>query len=263
MELLKELDVECVRAENPGPFTLDGSNSWLIGRDPCWIIDPGPPIDAHIERLAGEASVRGGAGGVAITHNHADHSGALEGLIELIGELPIGAAACEQANTTLADGDQFGPLTVIATPGHAPDHLAFLSGKVLFTGDAVLGEGSVYIAPDKGAMSGYLEALDRLIALDPRVLCPGHGPAICDDEVRERLVEYRGHRLERERLLIEALDSGLRSSDELLAYAWGDVPPILKPAAEATLAAHVDKLAAEGRFPPGAERPAIGDYGGL
>ena len=81
MELLKEFDVECVRADNPGPFTLDGSNCWLIGRDPCWIIDPGPPIDAHLDRLAGEAKVRGGVGGIAITHDHADHSGGLEGLL--------------------------------------------------------------------------------------------------------------------------------------------------------------------------------------
>ncbi|MEI6793052.1 MAG: MBL fold metallo-hydrolase [Actinomycetes bacterium] len=261
MELLKEFDVECVRAENPGPFTLDGSNCWLIGRDPCWIIDPGPPIDAHLDRLAGEAAVRGGAGGIAITHDHADHSGGLEGLLARLGDVPVAAAEMEEAGVALADGDQFGPLTVFATPGHAPDHLSFVSGAVIFTGDAVLGEGSVYISPDEGAMAGYLAALDRLIALDLELLCPGHGPALGNP--RERLIEYRDHRLERERLLVAALDDGLRSSDQLLDAAWGDVPPILRPAAEATLAAHVDKLADEGRLPAGVERPSIGDYGGL
>ena len=261
MELLKEFDVECVRADNPGPFTLDGSNCWLIGRDPCWIIDPGPPIDAHLDRLAGEAKVRGGAGGIAITHDHADHSGGLEGLLARLGDVPVGAAEIEVAGVTLADGDQFGPLSVYATPGHAPDHLAFVSGHVIFTGDAVLGRGSVYISPDPGALAGYLAALDRLIALDLKLLCPGHGPAL--DDPRARLIEYRDHRLERERMLLEALESGLRSSDELLDAAWGDVPPILRPAAEATLAAHIDKLADEGRLPEGAQRPAIGDYGGL
>ena len=162
MELLKEFDVECVRADNPGPFTLDGSNCWLIGRDPCWIIDPGPPIDAHLDRLAGEAKVRGGVGGIAITHDHADHSGGLEGLLARIGDVPVGAAEMAMAGVTLADGDQFGPLSVYATPGHAPDHLAFVSGSVVFTGDAVLGRGSVYISPDDGALTGYLEALDHL-----------------------------------------------------------------------------------------------------
>ncbi len=261
MELLKEFDVESVRADNPGPFTLDGSNSWLIGRDPCWIIDPGPPIDAHLDRLAGQVAIRGGAGGIAVTHDHADHSGGLEGLLARIGEAPVGAAELAAASVTLADGDQFGPLTVYATPGHSPDHLAFVSGEVIFTGDAVLGIGSVYIAPDEGALAGYLAALDRLISLDLELLCPGHGPAL--DDPRERLIEYRDHRLDRERMLVEALAEGLRSSDQLLDAAWGDVGPILRPAAEATLAAHIDKLAGEGRLPAGVERPSIGDYGGL
>ena len=127
MELLKKFDVECVRADNPGPFTLDGSNCWLIGRDPCWIIDPGPPIDAHLDRLAGEAKVRGGAGGIAITHDHADHSGGLEGLLARLGDVPVGAAEMEMAGVTLADGDQFGPLSVYSTPGHAPDCLLYTS----------------------------------------------------------------------------------------------------------------------------------------
>jgi glyoxylase-like metal-dependent hydrolase (beta-lactamase superfamily II) len=110
-------------------------------------------------------------------------------------------------------------------------------------------------------LAGYLAALDRLIVLDLKLLCPGHGPAL--DDPRARLTEYRDHRLGRERMLVEALAEGLRTSDELLDAAWGDVPPILRPAAEATLAAHVDKLSDEGRLPEGVERPAIGDYGGL
>ncbi|MSX02154.1 MAG: MBL fold metallo-hydrolase [Actinobacteria bacterium] len=263
MERLEDFDITCVLAENPGPFTLDGSNSWLIGRDPCWIVDPGPPIDSHLDRLAGEAAVRGGVGGIAITHDHADHSGGLEGLLERVGDVPVGAAAVSRASELLADGDDFGPLTAIATPGHAPDHLAFLAGEALFTGDAVLGHGSVYISPDENALAGYLNALDRLIALELNLLCPGHGGPIFGDEARARLIEYRDHRLDRERMLIEALEGGARSSDEMLAHAWGDVPAILKPAAEATLAAHIDKLAAEGRLPAGAQRPDIGEYGGL
>ncbi len=261
MEPLDQFDVVRVRADNPGPFTLDGSNSWLIGRDPCWLVDPGPPIDAHLERLAGEAGVRGGLGGIAISHHHADHSGGLEGLLALTGEVPVAAMTAAVATVQLADGDQFGPLTAIATPGHAPDHLAFVAGEVIFTGDAVLGQGSVYIAPDDGALAAYMAGLERMMALALTLLCPGHGPVVTDP--RERLIEYRDHRLERERLLLEGLDQGLRSSDQLLDHAWGDVPVILRPAAEATLAAHVDKLADEGRLPAGVERPAIGEYGGL
>jgi len=153
----------------------------------------------------------------------------------------------------LRDGDTFGPLSVLATPGHAPDSLTYLAGPVALTGDAVLGEGSVFIFPDPGAMSGYLRGLGRLRDSGVTVLGPGHGPPVLD--ATAKLDEYVAHRLERERRLVEALDDGLRSADELLDRVWDDAPALLRPAAAATLAAHLDKLAEEGRLPSGVERP--------
>ena len=123
----------------------------------------------------------------------------------------------------LGDGDRFGPLLAIATPGHAPDHLAYIVGDAALTGDAVLGEGSVFIAPDPGALRGYLEALARLRRLAPSVICPGHGPAVLDPDAK--LAAYIAHRLERERLLLAALAAGGRTVEELLDAAWPDVPP--------------------------------------
>ena len=259
MDPLATADIALVRADNPGPFTLEGTNSWLLGRDPCWVVDPGPALEGHLDRLAADAAARGGAAGIALTHGHADHTDGVAGLLARVGDVPVAAAAWKGASVPLADGDAFGPLVAIATPGHAPDHLAFLAGRVLFTGDAVLGHGSVYVAPDPGALRGYLAALDRLLALDLDVICPGHGPLV--SEPRAKLAEYRDHRLDRERRLVKALDDGLRSADDLLDRVWSDVPSVLRAAAAVTLAAHLDKLAEEGRLPADVDRGVAPRYG--
>jgi glyoxylase-like metal-dependent hydrolase (beta-lactamase superfamily II) len=148
-----------------------------------------------------------------------------------------------------------GPLTAVAVPGHAPDHLAFVAGPVCFAGDAVLGAGSVFIAPGPGALAGYLEGLRRLRALPLDVLCPGHGPPVLDPAAK--LDEYVAHRLDRERRLVEALAAGHRRVDELLDAVWDDAPAELRPAAAITLRAHLDKLRDEGRLPAGVELPDV------
>src|SRR5581483_5368295 len=107
-------------------------------------------------------------------------------------------------------------------PGHAPDHFVFIAGGVAMTGDAVLGEGSVFIAPGPGALRGYLDGLRRLQALGLRALCPGHGPVVLDPAAK--IEQYLTHRLDRERRLVAALDAGRRSGDELLDAAWDDAP---------------------------------------
>jgi glyoxylase-like metal-dependent hydrolase (beta-lactamase superfamily II) len=242
-----------VRAPNPGPFTLSGTNSWIVGREPAWLVDPGPAIDAHVAALAAEIEARGGLGGIALTHDHADHDEAVPAIRERFARAPV-AAGRGEVDIRLAAGALFGPLEPVPTPGHAPDHFAFVAGPVALTGDAVLGEGSVFIAPDPGALAGYLEALRELRARELDVLLPGHGPPVHDP--KGKLDEYISHRLDRERRLIAALDAGKRSVDELLDDVWNDAPAELRPAAAVTLAAHLDKLADEGRLPDGVERPA-------
>src|SRR3954453_3097408 len=248
--------VELVRAGNPGPFTLSGTNTWLVGRDPCWIVDPGPALPEHIVAVAAATQCRGGVGGIVLTHGHADHTEGVPALVAATGGPPV-AAARLAADVALSDGDEVGPFTAIATPGHAPDHLAFVAEGVCFTGDAVLGEGSVFVAPDPGAMSGYLAALERLRAMDLDVLCPGHGPEV--EDPRAKLDEYIAHRLDRERRLLDPLDAGGRTVDKLRGAAWSDAPPVLPPAATVTLAAPLDKLEEEGRVPEGVERPPWGN----
>jgi glyoxylase-like metal-dependent hydrolase (beta-lactamase superfamily II) len=242
-----------IRASNPGPFTLSGTNSWIVGREPAWLVDPGPAIEAHVAALVAEIEARGGLGGIALTHDHGDHNEAVAAVRERFAGVPV-AAGRGEVDVRLRPGEAFGPLEPIATPGHAPDHYAFVTGRAALTGDAVLGEGSVFIAPDPGALSGYLEALRALRTRELEVLLPGHGPPVRDPAAK--LEEYIAHRLDRERRLVAALQAGRRSVDELLDEVWNDAPAGLRPAATVTLAAHLNKLDDEGRLPEGVERPA-------
>ncbi len=249
---LAEHGIVGIRAANPGPFSLSGTNSWVVGRDPAWLVDPGPALPEHVAALTDEIERRGGLGAILLTHDHFDHSEAVPAIRERFPDAPLGAAR-GAVDVQLRDGGELGPLRAVPTPGHAPDHLAFVTGRAALTGDAVLGEGSVFVAPDPGALSGYLAALARLRGLDLTVLCPGHGPVVRAPAAK--LDEYVAHRQDRERRLLAALQAGKRSVDELLDDAWSDVPAAMRPAAAVTLAAHLDKLEEEGRLPAGVERP--------
>jgi glyoxylase-like metal-dependent hydrolase (beta-lactamase superfamily II) len=240
------------RAANPGPFTLSGTNSWIVGTGPAWLVDPGPQLSEHVAALITELERRGGLGGIALTHDHGDHTEAVAAIRARFPAAPL-AAARGQVDCRLGDGDRFGPLEVVATPGHAPDHLAFVVGTAGLTGDAVLGQGSVFIAPDPGALAGYLEGLAKLRRRELTILLPGHGPPVQDPAAK--LDEYVAHRLERERRLLAGIAAGARTVPEMLDAAWDDVPELLRPAATVTLAAHLDKLDAEGRLAPGVDRP--------
>jgi glyoxylase-like metal-dependent hydrolase (beta-lactamase superfamily II) len=252
--LLSDFDVLRVRAPNPGALTLSGTNTWVVGRSPTWVVDPGPKIDSHLQRILTAIEDRGGLGGVALTHDHSDHAEAVGALREAHPS-PL-AAARGRVDVTLAPGVRFGPFEAVSTPGHAPDHVALVGAGACFSGDAVLGEGSVFIAPDPGAMAGYLLALEGLNRrTDFRVICPGHGPAVWDPHAK--IDEYITHRRDRERALLAALAEGRRTSTELLNTVWSDVPDQLRPMAAVTLVAHLDKLDEEGLLPEGVERPSI------
>ena len=217
-----------VRAANPSPLTLDGTNTYIVQH---WLVDPGPALPSHVDAIRHAAN--GSIEGVVLTHSHADHAEAAE-LFDAPVTLPV-------------DGEEVGPFRALGTPGHSADSVCLLFGDVCFTGDTVLGTGSVFIAPGEGSLSAYLDSLRRLRELDLSVLCPGHGPYVRDPSAK--LDEYIAHRLDRERRLVAALDTGLRSRDELLDAVWSEVPEELRPAAALTLAAHLEKLSEEGRLP--------------
>jgi glyoxylase-like metal-dependent hydrolase (beta-lactamase superfamily II) len=245
-------DVLRLRANNPGPLTLSGTNTWIVDRNPTYVIDPGPDLEDHLEQVLAAVDARGGLGGIVLTHHHPDHVEAVTALREL-RPAPLAAVRGRGVDVALYDGARFGPLRAVPTPGHTPEHMALVADRVCFTGDAVLGEGSVFIAPYPGALNGYVNGLIHLCTLDLDVLCPGHGPAVW--EPLAKLEDYIGHRYDREHRLIMALAAGRRTIDELLDSAWADVPAELRPAAAITLAAHLDKLDEEGTLPADVEYP--------
>ncbi len=224
-------------------MTLEGTNSYVIGgadeggdNGAAIVIDPGPADEGHIAKLREAAERRGGVGTVLLTHSHSDHT---EG-VPMLGVEPF----------TPADGESVGPLTALATPGHAPDHLCFVAGKACFCGDLILGWGSA-IVPSRehgGSLADYMDSLQKLADLDLTLLYPGHGPDITDPGAK--IKEYYEHRLERERKLVAALEAGERSRAKLLDAAWDDVPGELRGAAAIAMQAHLEKLEDEDALPP-------------
>jgi glyoxylase-like metal-dependent hydrolase (beta-lactamase superfamily II) len=215
-------------------MTHEGTNTYLYGSDPCVVIDPGPDDAGHIEAVRSAAEERGGIGLVLLTHGHGDHAAGAERLgIEAI--LP-------------ADGEEQAGLRVLPTPGHAADHVCFLTlDGVCFSGDLVLGEGSTFVPPDDGSLAAYMDSLRLLQGEEIELICPGHGPWVTDPAAK--LAEYVEHREMRERRLLAALERGERSKDALLAEVWDDVPDEVRPAAALVMEAHFQKLEAEGRLP--------------
>jgi glyoxylase-like metal-dependent hydrolase (beta-lactamase superfamily II) len=244
-----------VLAPNPGPMTLDGTNTWVVG-DPAAgavvVVDPGPAVPAHQD-----AVLRACAGPVAtvvLTHRHDDHSGGAHGLARRAG---CGIRAADPdfrlGSDGLADGSTLGvggaTLTVVATPGHTSDSCSLLlrdeDGLVrLLTGDTVLGRGTTVIAApdgDLGAYLGSLATLAELVATEQVVeLLPGHGPRV--GEPAAWVAHYRRHREERLDQVRAALDAGARSVEDVVAQVYAGIDPAVRPAAEQSVRAQLAYL---------------------
>jgi len=239
-------EIERIVAPNPGPMTLGGTNTYLYGSGPCVVIDPGPDDAGHLDAVRAAGEERGGIGLVLLTHSHGDHAAGAERLVAMVAE--AGSRVGVASTILPADGEEHGGLRAVATPGHAADHVCFLTvDGVCFSGDLVLGEGSTFVPPDGGSLAAYMDSL-RLLQAEPlELICPGHGPWVTDPAAK--LIEYVEHREMRERRLLAALDRGERSREALLAEAWDDVPAEVRPAAALVMEAHLQKLAAEGVLP--------------
>ena len=221
-------------APNPGPMTLEGTNTYLYGAGPCVVIDPGSEDEGHLEAIRAAAAERGGIGLVLLTHSHGDHTAGADQLgAEVV--LPAG-------------GETHAGLRALATPGHAADHVCFLSDDgVCFSGDLVLGLGSTIVPPGDNSLAAFMGSLRLLQAERIELMAPGHGPWITDPAAK--LAEYVEHREMRERRLLAALERGERSRAALLAEAWDDIPVELLPMAAMAMESHLEKLEGEGRLP--------------
>jgi glyoxylase-like metal-dependent hydrolase (beta-lactamase superfamily II) len=235
-------EIERIVAPNPGPMTHEGTNTFLYGFDPCVVIDPGPDDSGHIDAICAAAENRGGIGLILLTHSHGDHADGAGSLAAAVSETDAPPVILP------SDGEEHAGLRAVATPGHAADHVCFLTADaVCFSGDLVLGEGSTFVPPDGGSLSSYMESLRLLQSQEISLMCPGHGPWITDPAAK--LAEYVEHREMRERRLIAALDRGERSREALLAEVWDDVPAEVRPAAALVMEAHLQKLDVENRLP--------------
>jgi glyoxylase-like metal-dependent hydrolase (beta-lactamase superfamily II)/8-oxo-dGTP pyrophosphatase MutT (NUDIX family) len=264
----KQLDpfVTRIIAPNPGMMTGPGTNTYLVGDKDVAVIDPGPAIESHIAAVlaAGAGRIRS----VICTHTHLDHSPAAAAIKAATGAVLIGRPAPEHGgqdrgfvpDRVLEHGDRviFGGLSlrVLHTPGHASNHLCYFleNTRMLFTGDHVMQGSTVVINPPDGDMRAYLASLELLLTEDVLILAPGHGYLIGEPHREARRLIR--HRLAREAKVVSAVSRlGAPTLEELVLEVYDDVQPRLYAVAMRSLAAHLGKLAAEGRV-----RAAEGRY---
>jgi len=255
--------------QNPGMFTGPGTNTYLVGTGPERILlDTGDgrpeylPILARALEHAGDVRIQE----IVLTHGHPDHIGGAASIIETHGALRVSkrpwAEMDERHAVTVQpidDGDvvrsEGATLRAVHTPGHAEDHLCFVLEEegALFSGDNVLGVGTTVIPPFGGDLGVYMRSLDRLLAEEPTVIYPAHGPKIEDG--RAKLREYIDHRHEREQQVLEALDAGLASIEAIVKRVYAAYPEALHSAAAWTVTNQLLKLEREGRVGRDGEEP--------
>lgn len=231
-----------ILAPNPGPFTLDGTRSHVLGEDAAAVIDPGPEIDSHLNALARTLG-RASRVTILLTHDHADHAGGAERLAELTGGRVFGPGS----GRNIEDGDSFhtsaGPLVALSTPGHSRRHFSFHhpESSAAFVGDLVLGCGkTTWIGEYPGGVADYLESLDRLEALNARTLHPAHGPPIRSAAAAIR--RFRRHRLSRIAQVRRALARGYDEPAAITRQVYGPLEPHLRDMAESGVASMLDYL---------------------
>lgn len=235
-------------APNAGPFTHDGTNTYLLDTpEGVIVIDPGPLDETHVKAILTQAG--GPIRYIVNTHTHHDHAGASR-LLSKSADAPVlghrlAAAEAYRPDIEIEDGDAIGPLTALFTPGHCTDHLCLsLNGKALFCGDTVLGWISTIIAPPTGDMSDYIRSLRRLLDRTEPIYFPGHGPAITAPH--ERVKELLARRLHRETTIIDALRGNAMTLDALAANLYENKPE-LHASGRTIVHSHLLKLHKEGR----------------
>jgi len=246
--------VRRIVAHNPGMMTGPGTNTYLVGIDEIVVIDPGPDDAEHLDAIAGCGGDR--IRWIACTHTHVDHFPGVAGLKERTGAevLAFDSRDGLEIDRSMGDGDRIEAtefvLRALHTPGHASNHLCFLleQERMLFSGDHIMEGSTVVIRPPDGDMAAYLEQLQRLKGLRPRLrsIAPGHGHLI--DKPADKVDEYLEHRAMREAQILATLEAaGTTTIDAVVKQLYTDIADELVPMAAATVWAHLRKLADEGQ----------------
>lgn len=235
-----------VRADNPGPMTLDGTNTYVLRVDGgVVVVDPGPLDEAHLRRVADGGDVLL----TLLTHGHPDHAEGARRFHELTGA-PV--LAREPAHCVAADplDDGTAPevegldLEVLHTPGHTSDSVSFVvddgRDRAVLTGDTVLGRGTTVVAHPDGALAPYLASLRRIAALGPVTLLPGHGPV--REDAAAVAEEYLAHRERRLQQVRDAVAAGATTAEQVVRQVYVDVDESLWPAADQSVAAQLAHL---------------------
>lgn len=251
-----------VQAPNRGPFTLDGTRTFLVGRARLAVIDPGPDVARHVRAVVSEARSAGELPDhvwIIPTHWHKDHAGAAHSLAEelLRAGMPgdgVRIAGAPPAEVVLGDGDRIetdeGDLVAVSTPGHAREHLAFHwpDGNALFVGDLLLGRGdTTWVGEYLGCVADYLASLDRIESVGVKVLYPAHGPSLND--VAGSVEAFRRHRHGRIGQVRRALEGRPGAGAEDLldeVYGKGALPSAVRAAALGSIEAILEHLAGGG-----------------
>lgn len=254
--------LQTILAPNPSPMTLDGTRTFIVGRERAVVIDPGPDDAAHLDAIGRALDGRTPVA-ILLTHGHADHAASAGLLFSRTGapvRMARGALVPLQEVVTewIEDGERIGTdagaLTAVATPGHAPEHVCFVwtdgpaeHDRALIAGDMFMGGGdTTLVAPPEGSLTEYLASLDRLEALRPGAIHPAHGPPIADG--MEAIRRYRAHRAERIEQVVRALRHAPAAPGELIDRVYGaELHPGLRGAAEGSLRAILAHLADTGR----------------
>jgi len=229
-------------APNPGPFTLTGTRTYLLGDST--IIDPGPAMDSHVDAIrAAMPKLKT----ILITHRHPDHAPAAVPLKRATGACIVAPhGVVDEADRIISGGEIVDGLQVIATPGHTSEHVCYLTAEGdLFSGDTILGEGTTQVFLPDGNMADYIRSLRDLRARNPRRIYPGHGPT--RDDAVALIDQYIAHRLQREQQVLDALEAGAPDLLEMRRRIYPALDPRLHHGAEEQIEAHLIKLRDEGR----------------
>ena len=267
--------LRCLRAPNPGPLTGPGTNTYIVGRGAVAVIDPGPQIESHLQAILAALGPGETVARILVTHSHRDHSPLAAALSQATGapvcafgdSLTGRSAVMERlaADSALGGGEGVDPafrpditlpdgariavgaeqLQALWTPGHFGNHLCFLWRGHAFSGDHVMGWATTLVSPPDGDLTAFMDSLDRLEALAPQRLFPGHGDPVEDGIPRIRAL--RQHRLHRKAEILKHMTQGPATIASLTRAIYTDTPPHLHTAAARNVLAHLIDLTETGR----------------